>query len=599
MNYNELKQQYDNARKEQLSVNKEIKRLTLECAEAERSETSIRDKYSSELVTEKKNALEVYRTQRVRPFEEKLNVAKSELDAVKAEYTEKLAENNSDAMLESCSSKKDILDEIKSISESMNEKLVAVLGERFCAVVKGRIESTDVSIQGMDLDRLITYFNRSSMMLEKYASNGSIVDSAFAKFDEKIMEKGENGKGDMIAMVGMSIVMLVLLIIFTKPFSIIFTVILSLMAVFYLMRNYKVYSVAIILKAVEDNVDFIEASLKEQIDAELVRREEELKKVYEPVISRLEKTIDGLNQSILDVSEDAINTFTFDDTKVQQRLQSELAQVEKRKSSLLVQKANCDNDLVEKTARVKELQEKMGNLLNGLQDKFLFGVGKDTIFNPTFLFDVDTAIARPEYFTHPEAPILVLYDDLRDVNDFIRLLSVQLRAKLNPFNLNITVHDFHGIGNEFFCFTDDSLPSSSRMYTIIHNSETERDWINTIVNELMRKQRAISRGFGSIKEYNRYMISIDSLTESYEFVFVLSPELSFFENQDVMRIVTNGASFGIFVHAFVSVDDLIESKQSAMTLLGLVDRAYMLRDGKLFERAKDYVIENVIKPDEK
>lgn len=48
--------------------------------------------------------------------------------------------------------------------------------------------------------------------------------------------------------------------------------------------------------------------------------------------------------------------------------------------------------------------------------------------------------------------MLIIYNKLDEAIQFVKLLCIQLRIKLNPFNLAATIIDVDGLGVQFMAF---------------------------------------------------------------------------------------------------------------------------------------------------
>ena len=247
---------------------------------------------------------------------------------------------------------------------------------------------------------------------------------------------------------------------------------------------------------------------------------------------------------------------------------------------------------------IKELGKQLNDMLNDLQNQYFKGVGTSKIFDPTFLFDIDPVRNKPIFFKHPQTSCLFLYSNPEDVPNFIRLLSLELRVKLNPFSLVITVIDMKNMGQDYVYFTSDDsedLPGGTKsVFSIVALEEDLKNSMNKLSTDLLRRQSNIRREFTTIKVYNERMIELKSLTESYHFMFVIDPETNYLTNSDVTKALRVGGDLGVFLHLFINKEEFKGLGDTAVSILDAIGRVYYLEDGKLFERAKDFVVENLL-----
>ncbi len=594
MDYNEMKRSYDTARREQLRVDREVARITKELEDVSASYTSIDSSFNAQVMNDKARALEQHRLACTKPFEDKLAAQETELANTQSEYNTKKSGITYDNLLEQCSSKQEILEDVREASNVLGESLKEIVGNRFYNQLLENLESVDIDLKESDLPQLINYFNRSEALVQQLSNGKGIVENALTSLEEQVLSD-DNTVANVLA------VLLCITLVFVGKIALpIYFIVICIYATYNVFRNYRVYNVLVTQKAVQDNINKIDALLKQQIEDEVTRLLQDLDTEYLPRIEESEELIKQLRSDIINASASADASFQYDDSKISELKRIEIDKNDKRRSALLVQKKQQEDLLQEKTAIVTELGNQLNQLLNGLQQQFLQGVGKDVIFNPRFLFDIDTVKNRPEFFNHPQTSCLFLYEDAKDAYDLVRLLCVQLRARLNPFNLSVTVVDTVNVGQDLIYFAavgDDSANADSLFKIITDDSDVE-ERLERYSKDLLRRQGNIMRDFGDIAVYNEEMIKIHSLTESYDFLFFIDPQESILDNSDLVKILRNGGKLGIFPHLFLSKENFADLKDDAVALLDVVGKVYYLENGNYLERAKDFVNETLLATDE-
>lgn len=602
MNYNEIKKEYDVALKEQVQTYREISRLDKELGRLNSVYDEIESSFQTQLVNDKAKELERYRKSRTDPIEAKLMETEKRLADEKTQYEDKRKDITYDNLLLSCSSKQDIIEDVRSATDTLGEQLQHIVGSRFYSELLKHFDSKELEFDDEGLQEVINYFNKSETVIEKMQSGGGVVESAFDQIEQAIVpdeaaEEGDNSNKSLSFLIAIGVG--VGLIVFTKITLPIYVVMLTIYGAYNIVRNMRVYKIMLVQKAVQDNINHIDELLKKQIADEVERQQKELDAAYLPTIDKLAKAVSQLKEDVVNASAEADSSFIYNSSKINDLKQIELEKNDKRKSALLTQKKQQEEVLEQKTKIVTELNKQLNELLNGLQDQYLHGVGKEVIFEPHFLFDIDTAKNRPVLFTHPQTSCLFLYDSVSDVESFIRLLIVQLRAKLNPFSLSITVADTQTAGQSFIYFMPDAENVNTQaLFSILTDDATIKSNLDSCATELRKRQTNILREFSTIENYNNKMLELKSLTESYKFIFYLNPEASVLQDANMIQLLKIGGDLGMYAHLFIQKDNFVNLKAAADSVLSNVSKAYYLENGALYERAKDFINDTLLHADE-
>lgn len=587
MSYSSIKNAFNLARKEQLSIDKDLKRISGELAGIDDEYAKLDSSYTSSYARFRSDALKRHRSECTSPYEEKLQKAETKLNQLISEYDEKGASISFENLMQECSNKQDILSDIRKHSTVLSEQLKRLVGNRFYSVIMQSLDSQEIDFNTENLDELIQYYNRSEKTLESFASN----DSTFYTVVEAVEDSMGNDSG-ITTVIG-TLVLALLLFLPTVVLPVVVFMLL-VFAIFTVFRNYEVYHVLLVQKAVIDNIDKIDKHLKEQVEEELTNRRLELDNNYKPRIEKLKGLTEQLRSELQDVAANADNSFVFDDKEIELRKAADVEKIDKQRSALLVQQRQKKELLAEKTKIVEELGKQLNDLLSSLKDEFMSGIGKDVVFKPDFLFDIDTVKGKPIFFKHPQTSCLFLYTDTNDVYDFIRLISLELRAKLSPYNLNIITVDQRDMGQDLIYFTSsDEEEGATSAFSILTTDDDVKSLIKDTSTDLLRRQDNIRREFGTIEKYNEEMVRMNSLTELYEFQFIIDPSHSYLQSLDSQRCLRIGGSLGVFIHLFISKAKFSEMKETD-AIMDAIGKVYYLEDGNYYERAKDFVIEDLL-----
>ena len=597
MNYTELKKSYDTVRREQLNADKELTRISKELKDLQQQYDSIDSTYEKSEASFRNKELELFRNKVIQPYKEKDLKLQKRLEKLKETYSKKKGEITYDKLLSQYSSKQEILADVREESKIVRNCLEKAVGEKFYNKLVNSLASQEIQFTESNLDTLIKYFNESEDVLAGMDNGGSRLITALENFENSLSDSDSNGDFDKIR-IGSSVAIACALLLAGNITLPIIAIGLSTYAAFTVFRNYKIYRILIVQKAVQENIDNIDELLKKQVEDEVNKQLQELDDKFIPEIAKTENALESNNQEMQNVLSKADSEFVFDDSVIKLRKNAEIDKLDKQKSALMVQQSQQKELVDKKTERVKELGKQLNDMLNDLQNQYFKGVGTSKIFDPTFLFDIDPVRNKPIFFKHPQTSCLFLYSNPEDVPNFIRLLSLELRVKLNPFSLVITVIDMKNMGQDYVYFTSDDsedLPGGTKsVFSIVALEEDLKNSMNKLSTDLLRRQSNIRREFTTIKVYNERMIELKSLTESYHFMFVIDPETNYLTNSDVTKALRVGGDLVVFQHLFINKEEFKGLGDTAVSILDAIGRVYYLEDGKLFERAKDFVVENLL-----
>ena len=197
---------------------------------------------------------------------------------------------------------------------------------------------------------------------------------------------------------------------------------------------------------------------------------------------------------------------------------------------------------------------------------------------------------------HPKESCLFLYNKVDEVANFIKLLCVQLRIKMSPMNLLISVIDPEGLGVQYLPLDTSNSEDESikQLFQIITDKSATKDFLEKSNSELDRKVGAILRNYNDIEEYNTAMVESDSLTESYNFIFYLDPALDDVKDSNLTTLLKNGGIVGIYTHLCINMQSFKEMQDSAAEIIKRVNTVYVLQNGSIYKKAKDFALENLV-----
>lgn len=600
MTYQQVKAELDIAKQNVLSKHNELNRIKEELVSLATEKGKLHSVYEQKILDAKRDAMQKSKQAAMEPLESKLNTAELELEKLKTDYVAVKKDLTFDNLYQKYTSKQEILDEVKDSVEVLRGRIEAILGKNFLERLSSHLEKKSIDLESADLKKLVNYFNQCSEKMDSFANKPTSILSTINDVEQHIAEATAAGDRDKTTLSVLALIAIIFTIFAYKYVFPVYVLCISLFSVYSLICSYNVYKILIVQKAVQDNIDGIEQLLRNMVQEELDAQIRDVDEKYSEAIQNTESQIKQLREQLNAVSAKSEYSYDFDASALKNEEVMAAQRLDSKESDLLLTQKTVEKEYNDWTERANSLKKQLNNIVGDIQTDYLSfdKVCLNTIFEPRFLFDIDAAKSKPIYFEHPETSCLFLYRDYEDVTDFVRLMCVQLRSKLNPFNLSITIIDTVNIGQCFVYFLPTQMKKEedlSNLFSIISDENGLADRFFEYNEDIKRRQQNISKEFSNIAEYNKRMIELDSLTEEYDFLFVLDPDDSMLTNSDLMRVLRNGGSLGIFGHVFIKIDKFGDMGDSAKELLECIGKTYLLQNGNFNERAKDFILDYCLK----
>ena len=227
--------------------------------------------------------------------------------------------------------------------------------------------------------------------------------------------------------------------------------------------------------------------------------------------------------------------------------------------------------------------------MTGVQTCALPILSTETLLDDNFLLDIRDK--RPVFWICPEKSCLFVYDNEKDVTDFIRLISMQLLVRLNVFSIAIDVWDKRTMGTFMQSFT--SAPKS--VFNIAYNDNDIEESLSLLYEVIGKRLTVITREFENIKEYNQRMLELDSLAESYRFVFIMHPSDSLLTEDSFIQLLINGGPVGIFPLIFMTPKEIEDLGKDANDIIDAISCCYTISNGEINPKANEFIKETYVK----
>ena len=597
--YNEIKKSIDQVRKDIVGIKRNLSRNEEDQREIRRAVDKAESTFQLNLRQEKDTAQQEFVQQSVAEISNEIQSVQQQIAQTQQEYDSEIEHIKNLDIASQYSDEQAITAEVRASLAVLQEQLTKTISPRFQNELEGQFETQEIAMSSEEIEEVIKYFNKQSRMIEHMGSS-SWIDKLIDKILQVVripsLEKSEQAAKVSFGI--LSVLFVVLVIVagkFLFPFYVLF---LGVLLFYNVNKHYKIFSALIAQKTVKDNLKLIDESLRNKALEQQQALLQETQERYDAQLLHTQEEIDSLKHKKDSATMSAMQSFTFDDADLQSRYNNAIKINNKRLEQLTSEKDSLQHDLSSAQNELQDLECQLHAIAGNVQSEYLDlqKIGTSPIFNPQFIIDIKKS--KPTYFTHLQAGMLFLYNDSKDVSNFIRLLLLQLRIKLSPHNMNCTIIDTQDLGIDYLPFkpnNPDNDEAINSLFRIIGDNEKIKETIDDLVSSINTRVAAIRQDYDNIAAYNQAMVESDSLTESYEFVFYQNPEARVLSDLNMQQLYRLGGPLGIFVHLFIKKDVFYEMGDLAEELVESSEGIYLLQDGSLLKRAKEFVSENLIK----
>lgn len=597
--YNEIKKSIDQVRKDIVGIKRNLSRNEEDQREIRRAVDKAESTFQLNLRQEKDTAQQEFVQQSVTEISNEIQSVQQQIAQTQQEYDSEIEHIKNLDIASQYSDEQAITAEVRASLAVLQEQLTKTISPRFQNELEGQFETQEIAMSSEEIEEVIKYFNKQSRMIEHMGSS-SWIDKLIDKILQVVripsLEKSEQAAKVSFGI--LSVLFVVLVIVagkFLFPFYVLF---LGVLLFYNVNKHYKIFSALIAQKTVKDNLKLIDESLRNKALEQQQALLQETQERYDAQLLHAQEELDSLKHKKDSATMSAMQSFTFDDADLQSRYNNAIKINNKRLEQLTSEKDSLQHDLSSAQNELQDLECQLHAIAGNVQSEYLDlqKIGTSPIFNPQFIIDIKKS--KPTYFTHLQAGMLFLYNDSKDVSNFIRLLLLQLRIKLSPHNMNCTIIDTQDLGIDYLPFkpnNPDNDEAINSLFRIIGDKEKIKETIDDLVSSINTRVAAIRQDYDNIAAYNQAMVESDSLTESYEFVFYQNPEARVLSDLNMQQLYRLGGPLGIFVHLFIKKDVFYEMGDLAEELVESSEGIYLLQDGSLLKRAKEFVSENLIK----
>lgn len=606
LSYDDLKIKLTNLQRDLAKCRENIENYERQSKHLEHEELNIKQSFERTLSEESNKELNQYVNNLSAPVANKVTELEDELLELEDRFKEEMSKFSKEDLTDYYYSESEMLEDVHKALAMLNERLINLIGERFQKELNQQLDSVSFKIQEDDLEEICDYFEKLTEYFDNIQNNNSKVTSIenIVKKLNTIGNALETGNKQLTL-----VVMLVLCFIFYFAFKFVFPIYVIALAMFTIYNvklSSKIYTTSLLRKVIEDNISAIEQMYRDKALAQLNQEKRELEESYKETKNELENELSDTKNKLESILMSAKERFTYDDDKLRENQNNLLIVNKNKKSELerlkLQEKQKYDSLLKELEVTKQQFDQAADNLKNKYInfDK----VGDSYVMDKDFLLDIDAVTKKPKFFEFNFGSNLFIYSDITDVINFIKLFVVQVRARLKPSCINMTIFDDKFMGRDYLCFKETEDDKYDNIMRLLINKEELKNYVGELSELSITRTTNIKREFNNIIEYNNFMLSQNSLPKSYTFFFVQDIVLNTLLETTFRQILLNGSDLGIYPFVFLSMENFSQGGNDAKELIKYFDNIYTFDQDAthqyegsntiLKRKAKDFVLERIL-----
>lgn len=606
LSYDDLKIKLTNLQRDLAKCRENIENYERQSKHLEHEELNIKQSFERTLSEESNKELNQYVNNLSAPVANKVTELEDELLELEDRFKEEMSKFSKEDLTDYYYSESEMLEDVHKALAMLNERLTNLIGERFQKELNQQLDSVSFKIQEDDLEEICDYFEKLTEYFDNIQNNNSKVTSIenIVKKLNTIGNALETGNKQLTL-----VVMLVLCFIFYFAFKFVFPIYVIALAMFTIYNvklSSKIYTTSLLRKVIEDNISAIEQMYRDKALAQLNQEKRELEESYKETKNELENELSDTKNKLESILMSAKERFTYDDDKLREN-QNNLLIVNKNKKSelerLKLQEKQKYDSLLKKLEVTKQ---QFDQAADNLKNKYINfdKVGDSYVMDKDFLLDIDAVTKKPKFFEFNFGSNLFIYSDITDVINFIKLFVVQVRARLKPSCINMTIFDDKFMGRDYLCFKETEDDKYDNIMRLLINKEELKNYVGELSELSITRTTNIKREFNNIIEYNNFMLSQNSLPESYTFFFVQDIVLNTLLETTFRQILLNGSDLGIYPFVFLSMENFSQGGNDAKELIKYFDNIYTFDQDAthqyegsntiLKRKAKDFVLERIL-----
>lgn len=606
LSYDDLKIKLTNLQRDLAKCRENIENYERQSKHLEHEELNIKQSFERTLSEESNKELNQYVNNLSAPVANKVTELEDELLELEDRFKEEMSKFSKEDLTDYYYSESEMLEDVHKALAMLNERLTNLIGERFQKELNQQLDSVSFKIQADDLEEICDYFEKLTEYFDNIQNNNSKVTSIenIVKKLNTIGNALETGNKQLTL-----VVMLVLCFIFYFAFKFVFPIYVIALAMFTIYNvklSSKIYTTSLLRKVIEDNISAIEQMYRDKALAQLNQEKRELEESYKETKNELENELSDTKNKLESILMSAKERFTYDDDKLRENQNNLLIVNKNKKSELERLKLQEKQKYYSLLKELEVTKQQFDQAADNLKNKYINfdKVGDSYVMDKDFLLDIDAVTKKPKFFEFNFGSNLFIYSDITDVINFIKLFVVQVRARLKPSCINMTIFDDKFMGRDYLCFKETEDDKYDNIMRLLINKEELKNYVGELSELSITRTTNIKREFNNIIEYNNFMLSQNSLPESYTFFFVQDIVLNTLLETTFRQILLNGSDLGIYPFVFLSMENFSQGGNDAKELIKYFDNIYTFDQDAthqyegsntiLKRKAKDFVLERIL-----
>lgn len=588
MDYEELNAQIKEVRNQIRDIENDIRNTERSISEANAYMDRVRRNQEAKIQEKRELALNQKIREVSRPFELEISKLKDKKDKLREVLDKNTQKYTFDECAKKYSEEYTLVNQAKDTLSDVEDLGVDLLGENFSKQLYDSMNS--VHIQPEDLNKIIVglkRYKKNIKVMQKKSQNPVIKNY----MDLILMKTNPYRGGDAIdtgALALYACCCIVLLFVVVLFGSWIYLVFLLVLATLNLSRNYFIYKMLYYTKILSDNTEDIAASLNQKVDADMSRILGDLNNAYNSRANALESQISAQQVKMRSAADNCREKFTFNDTDIIKEIEETIKNKEADRKK---QQATLDTYRIKKRkleTQLNQLLDKLSEVSEGLVEDVLDcnRTGNEYILKTKFL--IDEVNGKPVFWDFPMTSCLFVHDcEHDDISNFIKLIAIQILNTMNPFAFEINYWDTKELGMDMMVF--DPL-STANLFNIKTDEKDIKDSITDLMAILKKRSVNILREYANITQYNKAMRDLDSVTESYNLIFIPNFSKDVYNSGDMKSLIYKGSKVGIYPLVFTTEEALFELKNDCEDYLNQFETIYAFNEYEIKPRHKDFFL---------
>ena len=277
---------------------------------------------------------------------------------------------------------------------------------------------------------------------------------------------------------------------------------------------------------------------------------------------------------------DGSKPLSEEDKKILEKINFSILENEKLEKSLTKKILNLNR-------HIQILEQNYKDSIQKTVDSYIgFHIGTSVFYPEKFLLTSEEPL---KFFLTSKFSNFFICREESDAISLVKLFCYQLRSLLSPSLAQIQIWDIKNSGISFMPFKNPNPKGESGGFEIYNTTESIKEALNALSATFQKRLQIIRVSYSDIVQYNKDMVTLNSVPENYHIIFCLSSEL-FLNSEEYMRLIVGGAELGIYIYVFCELSKLSDAYFS---LLEHIKYCYVLQNGQVISSSKNAIMKQI------